>query len=301
MTTGALVGVGLAVLASLALNGSYLAQHRGSRGAPPVSARTPVATLRGLLSSRIWLIGSIGGLLGWGLHVLALSKAPLSLVQAFSVGGLALVVPVAGRIVGVGVGRRERRAVLAMAGALALLGLGAGSAAAAVPHAGLAGFLAVCAVGAVALAAVPARGRRGAALGAAAGVLYGAADTATKAATAVVHTSGGVGVLAACIAAVAVASIGAFFCFQRGLQLGPAIPVISLMTAATTIVAITGGLSVFSEPLGATPALAALHALALTATAAAAWRLSGAQARIADAAAHATDATPGSPRRPAHA
>jgi hypothetical protein len=138
-------------------------------------------------------------------------------------------------------------------------------------------------VGAAVLAAAPAHGRRGAALGLAAGVLYGAADTATKAATAVVHTSGGALLLAACVAAVAVASTGAFFCFQRGLQVGPAVPVISLMTAATTIVAIAGGLSVFTERLGATPALAALHAIALAAVALAAWRLSAAQARIAGA------------------
>ena len=43
---------------------------------------------------------------------------------------------------------------------------------------------------------------------------------------------------------VAMASAGAFFCFQRGLQIGPALPVIALMTAATHRVAIAGGLVV---------------------------------------------------------
>jgi hypothetical protein len=91
------VGLGLALLASLALNGSYLVQHAGSRGAPAVTALHPLATWRGLLASRVWTAGLVLGLAGWALHVGALAKAPLSLVQPFTVGGIALAVPVAAR------------------------------------------------------------------------------------------------------------------------------------------------------------------------------------------------------------
>src|ERR1700704_3421346 len=97
MTAALAIGLGLAVLASLALNGSYLLQHAGSQGAPPIDARRLGPALRGLLRSRLWM----AGLTGWALHVAALSQAPLSLVQAFAAGGLALVGPVGARALGV--------------------------------------------------------------------------------------------------------------------------------------------------------------------------------------------------------
>ena len=80
-------GLVLAVVASTALNSGYVLQHVGSADAPAVTPRRPIVTLRGLLSSRVWLLGGAIGMTGWGLHVIALSHAPLSLVQAFVAGG----------------------------------------------------------------------------------------------------------------------------------------------------------------------------------------------------------------------
>ena len=82
------------------------------------------------------------------------------------------------------------------------------------------------------------------------------------------------------VLAIAVASAGGFFCLQRGLQLGSVLAVIALMTAVTNVVAILGGLLVFSEPLGASASTGVLHAFALLPVGAAAWRLSFAQARL---------------------
>nr|MDQ6914477.1 hypothetical protein [Actinomycetota bacterium] len=73
---------------------------------------------------------------------------------------------------------------------------------------------------------------------------------------------------------------GAFFCFQRALQTGPAVPVIGLMTAATNLVSILGGLAVLGDPLGRTPALAALHVGAFALVIVAAWRLAPTQATL---------------------
>jgi hypothetical protein len=82
------------------------------------------------------------------------------------------------------------------------------------------------------------------------------------------------------IAAAAVATVGAFFAFQRGLQTGRALPVIALMTAATNVGSIAGAFVVLGDPLGRTPQLAALHALAFGLVMVAAWRLAPAQARL---------------------
>jgi hypothetical protein len=123
--------------------------------------------------------------------------------------------------------------------------------------------------------------RRPQLLGAAAGILYGVADTATKAATATAHHSG---LLAALLsptaAAILLLSAGAFFCFQRGLQIGLALPVIALMSAATNLVAILGGVAVFGDPLGATPVVAAAHVVAFALVGVGAWLLAPAQARV---------------------
>ncbi len=276
-----LTGLGLAVLASLALNGGYLLQHAGSRDGPPVTLRRPLVALRGLMSSRLWLAGLVLGLAGWALHVGALSVAPLSLVQAFAAGGLALAAPLGARALRQPLRARERRAIAVIVVALTLLAAGAvAGPAGAVPVATLAAaFLVPCAGLAAILAAV--RGpRRAHALGAAGGALYGIGDAATKALTATVH--GGLGVAAAApwLAVLAGASAGAFVCFQRGLQLGPAVPVVALMTAATNVVAIAAGLVLFGDPLGASPALAVVHALAFALAVGAAWLLAPVQARL---------------------
>jgi hypothetical protein len=82
--------------------------------------------------------------------------------------------------------------------------------------------------------------------------------------------------------AAVLATAGAFFCFQRALQTGRALPVIALMTAATNLVSVVGGLLVLGEPLGRTPALVALHVAAFLLTGLAAWLLAPAQAALTE-------------------
>ncbi len=284
MTAAVLGGLGLAVAASVALNASYLAQHVGSRSVPSLDVRRPVVALRSLVSSRIWLLGGAVGLAGWALHVAALSRAPLSLVQAFAAGGLVLTVPAAARFLRERLRASELGAVVAMAGAL--VALAAGAAAAPGPPS-TAVLLALCAGAAVLAAGLAGHGLargRGPLLGAAAGVLYGAADAATKALALAAAHGVGAALASGWPLAVALLSLGAFACFQRGLQQGPAVPVIALMTVATTVTAVACGLVAFGDPLGTTPALAALHALAFVAIAAGGWVLAGGQARLAAAA-----------------
>jgi hypothetical protein len=275
-----LVGLAMAVGAAVALNGSYLLQHAGSVDNLPIDPRRPVRTLAALLRAPLWTVGAVLGMSGWALHVGAMREAPLSLVQAFVAGGLVLAVPMAA------VGLRERlapaelRALAAMALALGLLSVGLPRAGAhARFHAGaLAGWLACLCAGAAVVAARAPAARRPAALGLAGGLLYGAADLSVKALTGL-HGVGHV-LLSPWLATAAVTTVGAFFAFQRGLQTGRALPVIALMTAATNIGSIAGAFVVFGDPLGRTPPLAAVHALAFALVLAAAWRLAPAQVRL---------------------
>jgi hypothetical protein len=274
------LGLSLALVASVALNASYLLQHAGSTaGAIEITPRRPVATLASLLRSPLWALGAVLGVGGWALHVGALSRAPLSLVQAFVAGGLALTVPMAA----IGLGHRarsdERRAAGLMVVALVLLSLGlhgAGRHAAYAPIV-LGGYLAALGAVAAMLAAVDGGARRAPALGLAGGTLYGAADLAIKALT---RHGVGSALTSPWIVAAALATVGAFFAFQRGLQLGRPVTVIALMTAATNVTSIAGGFVVFGDPLGRTPLLAVLHAIGFGLVAVAAWRLAPSQASL---------------------
>ncbi|MFL5868938.1 MAG: hypothetical protein ACJ766_17680 [Thermoleophilaceae bacterium] len=278
------VGLILAVLASLALNGSFLLQHMGALDAPAISPLRPIATIRGLLGSPRWTAGLALGVTGWAMHVAALDRAPLSLVQAFVAGGLALTVPAGSRWLGHQLTRTEAAAVLVMAAGLVALSLGTHGATE-VSHfhnVSLALFLAAAGALAAALVIVrlPRVGRPEA-LGAAGGVLYGVADVAIKVLTGLQ----GVGSVlrSPWLEVAAVATLGAFFCFQRGLQIGRAVPVIALMTAGTYVISIAAGLAILGEPLGS-GAAAALRLAAFAVVVACAIVLARAQAALASSA-----------------
>jgi hypothetical protein len=278
VTVAVVTGLALALAASVALNTGFLLQHHGVANAPAVSVLRPLATLASLLRRRLWLAGIALGTAGWAMHIAALTRAPLSLVQAFVAGGLALLAPIAKGWFGHDLKRSESTAVLVMAAALVGLGLGMRAVhhPAHVPGASLALFLGACAVGAGLIAA---RGPA-TALALAAGVLYGAADTAIKALTMVGSRSG---LIAAArspwLVAAVLTTVGAFFAFQRALQIGRPVTSIALMTAATYGVSIAAGLGILDEPLGR-GAIGVVHAVSFAAVVAAAWVLAPIQARL---------------------
>jgi hypothetical protein len=212
------------------------------------------------------------------MHITALTRAPLSLVQAFVAGGIALLAPIAKYGFGHQLKRSEWIAVVAMAAGLVLLAVGVDAPRheALPPTLALTLFLAGCAL----VAGLLALRRAAIALALGAGLLYGAADTAIKALTLVDSRNG----LAAAmrspwLIAAVLTTVGAFFAFQRALQIGRPVTVIALMTAATYGVSIAAGLGILGEPLGH-GALALLHVAAFAIIVAAAWLLAPIQARL---------------------
>ena len=242
MTTGA--GLALALLSAVALNWGWLAQHGAARDLPSLSLRRPAQGLRALFGDLAWLGGFTVGLAGWALYVGALALAPLSLVQAVSAGGIAVLAGLAHRR-----GHRLRRGQwvavgIAVAG-LALLGAslagGAASGRTAAP-----GAVALWLVASTAIAAIAGgSGTRlapGAGLGIAAGTLYGAGDVATKGAV-----FGGAWLLLVLVvlAAHGSAFVALQFAFQRGGSLATA-GTTSLLTNGLPIAA---GIALFHERL----------------------------------------------------
>ncbi|HET8605970.1 MAG TPA: hypothetical protein VFL66_02965 [Gaiellaceae bacterium] len=233
-------GLLLALASTAAINWGWVAQHGAAGALPPLSPRRPIRSLRLLFCDLRWLAGFGAGLGGWAIYVAALRLAPLSLVQAVSAGGIALIAVLA-RVRG----RREAAAVALGVAGLALLGLslaGGGPAAGRLGAWTDAGTWLGCSAAAAALLAGP--GSRllapGAGLGLAAGVLYAAGDVSTKFAVAG-------GTRAALAPAVLAAHGLAFVCVQLAFQRGGALATAGSASLLTNALPIAAGIVLFGE------------------------------------------------------
>ena len=175
------LGLLLAIGSAIAINSGYYVQHGAATALPPLSLRRPLRSLALLFRDVRWIVGFATGIGGWVLYVIALKLAPLSVVQAASAGGIALLAALVGEL-----SRRESAGVVVAAAGLVLLGLSLVHAAA---PSGRGAWLSVtlwmvASLAAAALAAGPVALflAGGAGLGIAAGVLYAAGDVGTKAA-----------------------------------------------------------------------------------------------------------------------
>lgn len=284
--TGLAAGLLLATAASVAQSSGFLIQHLDLKGRPRITVRHPWRTIRSTFGSRRWLVGLGFGGVGFALHVGALDIAPLSLVQAFLAGGLALAAPLAAFVFGHPLTRAERNSVFVMAAALALLAIG-------ISHPSGHGFdkvaLAVYLGSLLATASIVTATVRGpirfAALALAAGGFTGVLDTSIKAMTELLHSGGAGAIMRSPWWALAVASgLAGFLCFQRALQSGRGLTAIALMEAGAVSTSIVAGFVAFGDSIGS-GWLAGAHAVAFIAVGFAAWSLAPASKRLSEASA----------------
>lgn len=252
MTVGVQIGLVLALLTAFGSVAGFLLKFRGANEAPPVDMRRPLRSTIVLFRSPLYTLGIAVAMGSWLLHVGALALAPISLVQATIAGGLVLLTVVADRLFGIDVTRREWIGVGLTAAGLAVLAAtldGDGNAAHSHYAPGtLAIFLAAVAAAGLALSAAT---RRAVVLAVSAGLLWACSDTAIKALSG--HLAQlGAGVLLHPLALVILAaSLVGLLVSARSLQLGEAVPVIALTSAAANLTTIAAGPLVFGEPLPA--------------------------------------------------
>lgn len=252
MSVSVELGLLLALLTAFGSAAGFLYKFRGAREAPAVDLRRPLHSSVELFRSPLYTLGIVIALGSWGLHVGALTLAPISLVQSVIAGGLMLLTVVANRLFGIQVTRREWIGVALMAAGLAFLAAtldgDATSAHSRYDPSTLAVFLVVVGAGGLALAA---GSRRASALAVSAGLLWAASDTSIKALSS--HLGGlGAGVLIHPLAfVILIASLLGLLISARSLQLGEAVPVIALTSVAANLTTIASGPIVFSEPLPA--------------------------------------------------
>jgi drug/metabolite transporter (DMT)-like permease len=253
-------GLILALASAVATNLAFLFKQRGAVVAPPVTVRHPLRSAAGLFRSKWFAIGWAVAIVAWGLHVGALSLAPLSIVQAVLSGGLVFLAVFAERFFGFQLGRRQWVGVTITAAGLAVIGL-TGGGAKHPPHASLAALIAVeGGIVAIVVALVRISTRRhlepraeGLILGAAAGALFGVSDVAIKYLT---QAPPGplLGLVSPWALTAAIGGVISFYASARSLQIGEAVEVIALTSVAANLAAIIGGILVFHDPIGSGPA-----------------------------------------------
>jgi multidrug transporter EmrE-like cation transporter len=253
------VGLGLicAVLSALGTNLAFLFKHRGALAAPDVDMRHPLRSGADLFRSRWWSIGWGVAAVGFGLHVAALTLAPISIGQAVLAGGLVFLAVLAERFFGFELGRRQWIGIGLVAASLSLLtltgGSGGGGANSGYSLAGMIIFEGI-AVGVGLLLAlshlidrIPVQ--RGVLLGTAAGLGFGISDVAVKALSGELD-AGPVGLLSPWSAIIVSAAVFSFYTSARSLQIGDGVAVIAVTSVAANLFSIVAGLVVFGDRLG---------------------------------------------------
>jgi CubicO group peptidase (beta-lactamase class C family)/enterochelin esterase-like enzyme len=272
----------LALLSAALINLGFVLQHRGHD-----RARRRRAGLITGFREPAWLLGQTIGWIGFAGQIVAVALAPLTLVQAFSAGSLALSVPLAARLFGYRVVPRQLAAIGLIAVSLASLPLGFGSA-----HGHLQPGLLIASALLVMLAGGLIAPRAGAvALAVAAGAFYGTADAAIKAASIGLRFHG-TGILTGWTLLAGLLTLGGFLAFQAALRGGGAVGSMSLMNAFTALAAIGLGIAAFGEPLGSSLATALVHVAAIVVVLACVRPLAGAQERLVAGAAEAGSRSP---------
>ncbi len=263
MTVSVQVGLLLAILTAFGSVAGFLYKFRGARQAPAVDLRRPLHSSVELFRSPLYSLGILIALGSWGLHVGALALAPISLVQSVIAGGLVLLTFVADRLFGIAVTRREWIGVGVTATGLAFLAATLGGVADSsfshYPPQTLAIWLSVVSAAGLALAV----SSRAALQAVSAGLLWAASDTSIKALSSHLHTLG-LGVVVHPLAfVILIASLVGLLVSARSLQLGEAVPMIALTSAAANLTTIAAGPVVFGEPLPSGGVALGAHVLAI--------------------------------------
>jgi drug/metabolite transporter (DMT)-like permease len=250
------LGIFLALGCAIATQLGFLYKHRGASAAPKVDVAHPVRTVRELFSNKWFAIGMLVATGAWGLHVVAMAFAPLSVVQAVLSTGVVMLAVLAERVFGFDVGLRQWVGVGLTALGLLLLGVTLPQAPGAHSHFSLPAMISFEA-GMLCFGMLLITGRQlsgvaahhhGTLLGAAAGILFGVSDVAIKALTGL--DGGIVAILVSPWLLVTIgASVIAFYASARGLQDGDAVPVIAATSTAANVSAIMGGILVFGDPM----------------------------------------------------
>ena len=256
-----IAGTGVAVVSAFLYDAGYILEKRALSDLPALGAN-PVTMIRTVARSRGWMAGFAAMLAGLVLQVVALTLAPVSVVQPVLAAGLVTLIAIGGPLLGERLGRRERFSLgLVLVAVLAIAASSRPGAhlASSVPSGSFAVLAVVVAFGAVGAGwygiGNTHPGSSGAAfLGTSAGLLYGLGAVAEKAVAAKVV---GKGVLNGAVSALEspypwlflAVTFAGLVVFQLALQRHAASLVATLSNTVSSVCALTGASVVFGETL----------------------------------------------------
>ena len=235
------IGLTVAFVSALVTNTAYSLEHDAAAALPPLTPRRPFRSVRLLLRDRRWVLAFVAETVGWLMYVAALRLAPLSLVQAVSASGVAVLAFATARGHPSRLAGREQAAVVLAVAGLALLGLslaGTTESDQRPPVIGIIIWLAACGGGAALLMAIPTRFGRAASLGLAAGLLFADGDISAK-------LVGYGGPWLAALATLIVAYAAGTSVLQWAYQRGDALTAAGMATMVTNAVPIAAGFVLF--------------------------------------------------------
>lgn len=273
-----IVGIILALVATVVYNVGFILEKRALRRLPRISVRRVDKLVRTLVSSPGWLLGFGVIAVGLGIQIVALSLIPLSVAQPIQISGLALLVVFSAVFLGERASPREWAGlgVLALSLILIYLSLEPERDRVGVQAHGGVMFVVAAATALAGLGAflIAARGSRragrpasGVLYGAAAGLMYGVAGLQTKGMAGYFarhleeRTSGFIlQAISSPYPYVLVIMSGAgLLLFQTGLQRGRASIVIPVSNVVGSVYLVMIGTVVFGESLPADPVRLALR------------------------------------------
>jgi len=209
------IGLFCALLSALATNLAFLLKYKGAVAASDVDMRHPLRSAIDLFRSRWWSIGWGVAVVAFGLHVAALSLAPLSIGQAVLAGG------------------GGAKSAYSLGGMILFEAIAIG--------------LGVLLVVSHLIERIPAQ--PGVLLGVAAGLGFGISDVAIKALSGDLD-SGPVGLVSPWTVIIVSAAVFSFYASARSLQIGDGVAVIAVTSVAANLSTILAGLAVFGDRLG---------------------------------------------------
>lgn len=131
---GPSLGIAVAALATTSYNVGLILEKRALRRLPPIDARHAVALLRTVLLDPAWMIGFALMTCGLGFQVVALTLAPVSVVQPVVGSGVVILVALSAVVLRERLGWLELGCVLAVVVAIGAIALSATGAAGEVGH-----------------------------------------------------------------------------------------------------------------------------------------------------------------------
>lgn len=253
-------GALVAVIAALLYDAGYVLEKQALTDLPPLRP-TPAGILRVAAASPRWLAGFVAMLAGLGLQVIALTRAPVAVVQPILAGGLIALAALGSKVLGERLTRRHLLALTMILAAVVAVAASARSSTVVARHVPAGPFSIMSIVVAAVALSCAAAGRAGSARpqaigmvgsAVAAGLLYGMGAVAEKAVSTRLAADG--------LVAGAVKSLGTAYpwvfvaftlagmvVFQAGLQAHPASLMAALTNTVSTVCALVGASVVFGE------------------------------------------------------